>query len=363
MEKSKKPDRAKKTTGGAKGSGKRSKQSKTTVSRVKLPGISARAYEHPADRAALTSLHKVPALDSILRTVIGLIGERSIRYLYLASAVRVTDRQFKDINRIYQECLDILDFEERPELYIAQTPIVNAGAVGVDRHFIVLNSGTLNLFTEDELRLIIGHELGHILSDHVLYKTLLGLLLNLSLGQLGIPLGSLAIFGIVAALLEWDRKSELSCDRAGLLCVQDPKVAYTAHMKLAGGNLADQMDVNEFVKQAEDYESGGDLLDGTFKLLNLIGRHHPFHVMRLVETKRWVESGAYAKILSGTYPLRKDDSEASVYTEFSNGAKSYKDATSQSDDPLARFLKEVGGAGASVLEKARGLFGERGRPE
>ena len=328
--------------------------------RVTLPDMSPRAYEHPADKAALSALRKVPGFDTMLRKFIGLVGERSLRYLYLASAVRVNERQFTRVNELYEECLKVLDVTSRPELFVAQTPIVNAGAIGVDKPFIVLNSGTVDLFSDDELRLIIGHELGHIMSDHALYKTMLGLLLQISLGRIGIPLVPLALFGVIAALREWDRKSELSADRAGLLCVQDPKLAYTVHMKMAGGSKIKQMQVDEFVAQAEDYEAGGDVLDGVFKVINVLRRRHPFHVTRLAELKRWVDSGGYSTVLSGEYPRRDEDTGTSVYDEVKGGARSYKETYEQSKDPLFKFFQDVQDTGASMWDKARGAISRKG---
>ena len=330
------------------------------MDRKTFPGISRRAYEHPADKAAMSALRKVPGFDLALRKLIGLIGERSLRQLYLASAVRVTSTQFGKVHEIYQECLDVMDVADRPELFIAQTPIVNAGAIGTDKPFIVLNSGTLSLFSDDELRFIIGHELGHIISDHVLYKTMLKLLLSFSIGRLGIPLAPLIFYGIIASLKEWDRKSELSGDRAGLLCVQDVQVAYTVHMKMAGGGKTDQMDVDEFVRQTEDYEKDGNLLDSMVKILNLLWRTHPFHVLRLAELKRWVDKGGYQTVLAGEYPRRETDDGVSIYEEVKTGADSYQESAQSSKDPLLSWFRDLGvsarDAGSSVVDRAKGLF-------
>ncbi|MCA9564482.1 MAG: M48 family metallopeptidase, partial [Myxococcales bacterium] len=329
-----------------------------TAERVSLPGLSSTAFVHPADQAALSALRKVPALDLILRKLIGFIGERSVRLVYLASAVKVGEHQFPRLNTIYQECLETLGVEERPELYVSQTPFVNAGAVGVDEPFIVLNSGTLSLMSEEQIRFILGHELGHIICDHVLYKTMLGILVNLSAFRLGIPLTGLALFAVVAALSEWDRKSELTCDRSGLLCVQNPEVAYESFMKMAGGGKVDDMSLATFVAQAEEYESYGDHLDGVFKLLNLVGRRHPFFVLRLAELKRWAEGGDYEKILTGDY-ARRGDAEPTVYQSIAQSAESYKASASESRDPLIGFLRDLG---TSVGEKGSSLWGSvRGR--
>ena len=335
------------------------------VRRVPLPEISSRAFEHPSDRAALAALRKVPGFDTILRKVIGFIGERGLRLVFLASAVRVTDKQFARLHRIFEECCEVLDRAERPELFVAQTPFVNAGAVGVDRPFIVLHSAAVELMTDDELRFLLGHELGHIVCDHTLYKTMLALLLRISLLRLGLPVGSLALFGVVAALGEWDRKSELSCDRAGLLCAQDPWTAYSVFMKLAGGDALGQMDITEFVAQAEEYEGAGDELDGVFKLLNLVGRRHPFHVLRLVELKRWVERGDYERILGGDYARRGDAEEPSVYDDLKASARSYGERLAESRDPLVQFVRDLGAqvseAGGSLWESLRSRV-EKAKP-
>jgi len=311
----------------------------TTSKRVRFPNISSRAFEHPADRAALTALRKVPGFDLLLRKMIGFIGERGLRYLYLGTAVRVSSKQFPLINKVYEECLDTLDIKVRPELFVAQTPYVNAGAIGVDTPFIVLNSATVQLLDEEELRFVLGHELGHILSDHVLYKTMFYLLLRFGTGAAGIPLGGLALFAVLTALGEWHRKSEVSCDRAGLLCTQDIHTAFSTQLKMAGGGPASQTSVEEFLKQAEEYEQGGNMLDSVFKLFNLMGREHPLNALRVLEIKRFAASDEYKNILAGKYPTRDVDPKSSVYEEVKDSAKSYQKTYTDSKDPLVSFLR------------------------
>ena len=323
-----------------------------TTERVRFPGLSPRAYEHPADRAALVALRKVPGFDFAVRKIFGFVGDRSLRLAFLASAVRVTDKQFPDVHSKYVEACEILDVHPVPELYIAQTPIVNAGAIGIDKPFIVINSGTLILMDDDELQFILAHELGHVLSEHVLYKTMIRLMMRMTIIALSVPLGGAALFAILAALLEWDRKSELSADRAGLLAVQDPDIAFRAHMKLAGGGQTNQMSVDEFLAQAGDYKAGGTVVDGVVKLLNLLGRTHPFPVLRLAELKDWAESSAYSDALDGNYAKRDEDPATSIYKEIVNGGAAYKEDFEKSPDPLVGFVKdlrkEVKGAGESI---------------
>ncbi len=334
---------------------RRAKRSTPPTPRVCFPELSSRAYEHPADRAALAALRKVKGVDLVLRKLMGLVGERSLRLLFLGSAVRVEADQFARLHRVYRECAETLDVRPVPELYVTQTPLVNAGAVGVDQPFIVLNSALLDLLDDDELRFVLGHELGHVLSGHVLYKTMLQLLLRVSLVLTGLPLGNLALFSIISALNEWDRKSEYSADRAGLLALQDPELCYRVSMKMAGGGQVDQMSVDAFVRQAEEYEQAGNILDGALKLLNLLGRSHPFHVLRLAELKRWAETGDYPRILAGTYPRRVDDPGQPVLDDLKASADSYKESFDNSRDPLVTAVRDVG---TSVTTAATHLFDE-----
>src|SRR5947207_12246405 len=122
------------------------------MARVQLVQISSRAWEHPADRAALNTLRAIPGFDEVVRKVAGFFGERGVRQLFLANAVQVGPNQRPNLHKLWTEVLETLDWPDRPELYVTQTPFANAGAVGFDKPFVVINSGTLALLTEEEQR-------------------------------------------------------------------------------------------------------------------------------------------------------------------------------------------------------------------
>jgi Zn-dependent protease with chaperone function len=331
--------------------------------RTSFPGLSSRAYEHPADRAALVALRSVPGFDGLLRTVAGVFSERRLRLLYLAAAVRTSDEQFGTLYRMHVDAARVLDLPFVPELFVAQDPVPNAMTLGIDRPFVVVTSGLLDLLDEDELRVVLGHELGHVLSGHALYSSVLFALLRMSRAAAWIPLGTVGLRVIVHGLKEWFRKAELSCDRAGLLVSQDPGAATRVHMKVAGGTRVGEMSLVAFLAQAEEYQSSGDARDGVIRILNLIDARHPFSVLRTLELKNWIESGDYQRVLSGTYPRRADDATASVSDEVKAAADSYREAFQRSADPLFKFLRDLGqgtsGAGGWVADKLRGA-GNRG---
>lgn len=320
--------------------------------RIDLPGISTRAWEHPADRSALVTLRSLSGFDTVLKALSGLLRERQHRLLFLGSAVRVDERQFATINRLFEEALQVLDTQVRPELFVVQNPLANAVTIGMDKPFIVLNTGLVDLMDEDELRFVLGHEIGHAMSGHAVYQTMLMHLLRIA-GNFGwLPVGGWALRALVAALLEWSRKSELSGDRAGLLATQDPEAGLRVMMKLAGGHRLAEMSTGAFLEQADEYESSGDLRDGVLKLLNLELKTHPFSVVRAAEMRDWVVDGDYHSYVAGNYPRREDDKKANIGEEVKAAAKSYKESFDASADPLVKTVRDVGrdfgGAAQSV---------------
>ncbi|MCU1647986.1 MAG: family metallopeptidase [Nocardia sp.] len=307
-----------------------------------FPGISTRTWEHPADRTALVTLRSLSGFDTLLRALSGLLAERQYRLMYLATAVRVDERQFKNVHQLREDAVRILDAPTTPEMFVLQDPEVNAFTIGMDRPFIVLTTGLLDLLDPEELRFVVGHELGHALSGHAVYRTMLMHLMRLAAGVGWVPLGGWALRAIVAALMEWSRKSELSGDRAGLLCGQDVDASVRVHMKLAGGSRVDEMSHAAFLEQADAYDRAGDLRDGVLKLLNLELQSHPFSVLRAAELRRWIASGEYDRILDGRYPLREQDKNARISDQVKEAARAYRQNFDQSEDPLIRTVRNLG---------------------
>jgi Zn-dependent protease with chaperone function len=322
--------------------------------RAILTGISSRAFEHPADRTALHALRSVPGFDRVLKAASGMLRERQYRLAYLASAVRVDERQFPALHALLGEVVEVLDLPARPELYVFNDPQPNALTLGIDTPFIAVNSGLYDLLDADEMRFVLGHEAGHVLSGHALYQSLLAHLLNLASAFSWVPAGGLGLRAIIAGLREWQRKAELSADRAGLLAGQDPAAALRAHMKLAGGAHLDEIDTDAFLAQGEEYEAAGDLRDGILKLLNTERTTHPFAVVRAVEVRRWIESGEYEAILSGDY-LRRGDERTQTFADTAReAAQSYRKRMDDSADPLVSAVRgateTVGTAAESVVD-------------
>jgi Zn-dependent protease with chaperone function len=324
--------------------------------RVRFPGISPRAYEHPADRGALTTLRSVPGFAQVLRAISGAFSERSERLLYLATSIRVGPNQYPKLDAIRNECAEILDVNPVPELYITRNPEQNAMAIGLDEPFIVVTTGLVEALDTEGLRFVIGHEVGHVLSGHAVYRTMMLRLAELLLSMSWMPVGAWVLRAVIAALREWYRKAELSADRAGLLCVQNPQAALQTQIMMAGAVDPSEVDAETLLAQAAEYESSGDVRDSVLKLMNVIWETHPLAVVRAAELQKWAATEGYRDILGGTYPDRGDEPHNQWADDVKSAAKSYRDAFVETTDPLAKVLNDVGGVISDAAGKVWSRF-------
>ncbi|MDK9497025.1 M48 family metallopeptidase [Streptomyces katrae] len=324
--------------------------------RRRFPGISSRAYEHPADRSALVALRKLAGFDTVFKALSGLLPERSLRLLFLSDSVRVGETQFPHLHEMLRDACYVLDLEKVPQMYVQQDPKPNAMCIGLDEPIIVVTTALVELLDEEEMRAVVGHEVGHALSGHAVYRTVLLFLTNLALKVAWIPLGNVAIMAIVTALREWFRKSELSADRAGLLVGQDVNASMRGLMKIAGGNHLHEMNVDAFLAQAEEYEESGDLRDSVLKILNVLPRTHPFTTVRAAELKKWSQSREHQRIMDGHYPRREDDKETSVTDSFRQSASHYAESVRTSKDPLMKLVGDIAGGAGDLGGKLRDRF-------
>src|SRR5262245_8080436 len=113
--------------------------------RVVLTGISSRAWEHPADRGALTALRELRGFDEVLKMLAGLWNERAWRLQFLGGAIRADHRQHARVHRIFAEAGSTLDIAELPELYIENSPMITASCVGMSKPFIVISNRSIEL--------------------------------------------------------------------------------------------------------------------------------------------------------------------------------------------------------------------------
>jgi predicted RNA-binding Zn-ribbon protein involved in translation (DUF1610 family) len=192
-----------------------------------------------------------------------------------------------------------------PEVYVSFNIGFNSITSGVDRTFVMIGSRVVDIFPPDDLLFIIGHELGHIKANHVLYKTVMRFVVEfLPVLQSMIPFNiGMLTRPMLLALAEWDRRSEFTSDRAGLLCCQNLE-ASTSALAWFSGRLRRRE--NEYKRdvladQVQDVKQTNNKLARLMLFLNSLQNTHPYAVLRVAELRAWHASGAYDEILKGNY--------------------------------------------------------------
>jgi Zn-dependent protease with chaperone function len=274
----------------------------------KLTRLDSREYEHPLDQKALNALAGTPGLETFVKKFHQYGIERILKIQFTGSNLKVNQKNFPELHRTLQEVCDILYLANAPDLYIQSSGEINALTAGVEKPIIVINSGCVDMLTQTELMFVIGHEVGHIKSQHVLYHQMATILPIVGdvVDAATLGLGGLVSVGIEMALINWQRKSEFTADRAGLLACQDVAAATSALVKIAGlpQKYFNAFNVQDFITQAMEFEGYDiDKLGKVAKVLSLAGQTHPWTVMRAAEFFKWTESGEYEKILNRETPL------------------------------------------------------------
>ena len=298
----------------------------------RLKDISSKAYEHPADRAATAALQSIPMLDVVVRKLIEFGYERALRQIFLAGSLKLGSAQLPEVWAAHRAACARLDLPEVPALYLTQYPVTNAAAIGADRPIVLLNSRTIEVFDEEELRTVLGHEAAHVLSDHVLYRT--ALMILMAVGTRGLPMmAGLPLLAVKLALLEWFRASELSCDRAATLVNRDPLVSSRTLMVGAAGLKSSRLNLDAFLKQATEYEEWEPGYDKLSRIRTELGQTHAAPVRRVSELMKWVRSGDYDRLMNGEYIHRGDP--VSPRNEAGDAADHYAER-------FRGFFKEAG---------------------
>lgn len=127
---------------------------------------------------------------------------------------------YPTVYSIYEECCQKLGFVHFPTLYVTgQLQGINALSIEVKgRRLILLSRMSTILLNEQELKFILGHELGHHQQGNLVCHTVNGLLDTLN--NKSEVFGSLIADAIETPMKSWCRQSEFNADRAGFICCE-----------------------------------------------------------------------------------------------------------------------------------------------
>lgn len=152
---------------------------------------------------------------------------------------KVEKDNLSNYHAIFQEVKEGIGFEEDIDFYITGDSSINAYCIPSRKkgkaHIMNVNSGLINIMTDNELRFVIGHEFGHLIdtSNHV--KELVNFVY---------PQGASTPLALVNKIRIWRQLAELSADRCGYIACPDLETCVSAFFKMSSGLDFQKMGLN-----------------------------------------------------------------------------------------------------------------------
>jgi Zn-dependent protease with chaperone function len=213
------------------------------------------------DGQAMAKLQSISALNSILRSASDKVGRPWIESTF--NGIRMGPRQLPDVWKLAVQAARILGLSSMPDVYVAGDQMWNTYTFGSDTSaFIVLGTAILTNFSNDELLFVLAREMGHCRAGHAIWKTATRFLTGgdgthsgpLSQGIMGVLSPTKLVEGAVdMPLMAWQRQSEITADRAGLLAVGDEALARRVLLawSIRSARLLKQVNIEEWMKQED----------------------------------------------------------------------------------------------------------------
>ena len=207
----------------------------------------------------------------------------------LGTSVQVNDQQFPRVFEAVRQAGRALKVEPPPVYIAPATSSIQARALGTnDDAYIVLNSQLLDALGDRELVALVGHELGHVQNNHVLYATALHYLTTSAAMFV-----RWAVQPAIMTLQAWSRRAEITCDRAALLATRNLDTTLAALVKIALGlEGKDQVNIADYLTNLPDTRKGVGRYAELF-------RTQPYLPKRVQALRRFAESATYRVALGG----------------------------------------------------------------
>jgi len=246
-------------------------------------------YAYGSDYALRQKIKATPGIYKLAKAVASSWVPQQKHILNLNS-LKVGPSQFPDVYKITEDCARILGIG-MPSVFIVSNQEVNAYTIASDDDapVVVIYSGLLERLTLGELKFIIGHECGHIHNNHGIFNTAAIIVLSTGFGMAGFIPGSELILALVSIPLQlslsaWNRAAEVTSDRAGIICCDDPLDAMSGMAKLLyGAAFNREANIDAALKQYEMIKST------PVRFLEL-SSSHPVPVRRIFAMKEFLNS-------------------------------------------------------------------------
>ncbi len=288
----------------------------------------ARYYTHDSDKIAMKGLKTIPGFHQFIKAFMKIWSERQYRISNMSSCVKISEKQMPKYYNMLPPICEKLGIDI-PELYLELNVQPNSYTSGDTKPFIVITSGLFETLPEELIPTVLAHECGHIACHHVLYSTMGSILLSGASTALTdlIPfgLGGIASIPLEIAFFYWMRCSELSADRAAVLCDGNSDKMSEVCMRLAGfdKDIPAVAYKENFIEQAKEYRDmvSNSKWDKTLEFFALRYKEHPFMSVRTLECEEWAKSEKFIGILNGTYVPENHSEQMEESEEISDNTE------------------------------------------
>lgn len=264
-------------------------------------GLKSPDYEHPSDRAALAALKSIPLLDKVMGVFLDLSIKSGMYIKDKGDGMRVTRETYPRLYDLYETAVQRLNMKVEPKLYLSFQYEYNAYATGVNEPYIVAHSSCIRDSTDEEILYLLGHELGHINSGHVLYHNLANVL-GQNLTGVFQGLAPLVSTGLMFSLYDWQRKSELTADRAGAIAAGGVDGGIGFSIRTMGKGSCDRyidFSLENILEQYQEFDlSREGVLGKLIYMMETAYSTHPWTIARIKALTDWKETEQYRELMA-----------------------------------------------------------------
>lgn len=248
-------------------------------------------YEYPPDTESKRKLDKFVEFRERIKKFLSETAEPWLNAKLSGTSIKVSKKQFPEIHYLVEKIADMLGIYP-PQVFIQQDPYMNSFTCGTgNQNFIVLTNKLLEELDEKHLLFILGHEIGHIKSQHVLYTTFFKWLLSNYVNTNKYDYSE----DLILSFFDWQRKSEITADRVGMFVCQDLETSCRVLLSLAIGSfsLAVKVDIYDYIETHLLYLEYNPLTE-----MSQFYNTHPYIPVRMKELVNFFNSEQYKNIIS-----------------------------------------------------------------
>lgn len=229
-------------------------------------------------------------IENILREGKVMQDHDEVKSLLEGHSFKITSTLAPDLHRICEEVRARLEFAEETDFFVSNSPNINCYAYPrleeSQSHKIIINSGLLERFEDDELRFVLGHEIGHLISKNAQLQKII---------RFVFPEFERAPIVFQNKIQLWDKLAELTADRYGFIAAPKLDKCINTFIKLSSGLSTSRIsfDAMVYLKEMER------VLDYFKENPYAVASTHPINPVRIKCLQLFAESRAYKDLPKG----------------------------------------------------------------